>query len=387
MKKIGMNTFRFNILLATVFLLLSASHLRGQNKGDSITEEIKSKVFNHFKNFSVGFYIDTYYNWTLGNKNDTSEIIPFSSNSPVQDQIRVNVAAIEMYYNAEKVRGKFALQFGDAPNLLAAPDAQFISNLRQANFGFRITKGFWVDIGYIFNPVGFESAWSALNQLSTVTTGGYFEPGSLLGVKFSYDVNEKLTVGLMFGNPFSVAYGKNTHMAGICFVNYNPTKKISLTYNNFWGNQALIDAEINNNILYNNLILTYSPIKQLDFTGQFDFAFQTNSGLAPDTTKTAGMYSGFLMARYKFADHFSITGQYQFFNDPNGFLSGTYTFKGKTTGLTMQGFTFGVEYRPVKIGYVRVEYRYLMANTGNLVFYGNTSDIFQAITLTTGIRF
>lgn len=368
-------------------LWLNVSELVAQSKADSITEEVKSKVFNHFKNFTIGFYLDTYYNWTLGNGNDTSTIIPFSSNSPVQDQIRINHAAIEMYYNAEKVRGKFALQFGDAPNLLATPDAQFIRNLRQANFGFRVIKGLWIDVGYIFNPIGFESAWSAINQVSTVTTGGYFEPGSLLGFKVSYQITDKFTTGLMFGNPFSVAYGKNQHMAGIFFINYEPTKQISITYNNFWGNQALVDAEIDNTIFYNNLIFTYNPVKKLDLTGQLDFAFQTNSHLPPDTNKTAGMYSGFLMARYQFTRQFSITAQYQFFNDPNGFLSGRYDVKGKLVGLSMQGFTVGAEFRPVEIGYVRVEYRYLLANKDNLVFFGKTSDLFQAITLTTGIRF
>ncbi len=371
-----------------LFLLcFSASPLKAQINADTITDELRSKILNHFQHFTIGFYIDTYYNWTLGNKDDTSTIIPFSSNSPVQNQVRVNHAAFEIYYSADKVRGKLAIQYGDAPNLLASPDAQFIKYLRQANFGFRIVKNLWADFGYIFNPIGVESSWSALNQISTVTTGGYFEPGSLLGVKLSYKVNDKLNFGMMVGNPFSLAYGKNTHMAGIIFLNYHPVKQLTITYNNFWGNQALVDAEIKNNILYNNLIVIYRPIKQVEITGQFDFAGQTNSGIAPDTAKTAVMLSGFLMAQYRFNEHFSITAQYQFFDDPDGFLSGKYLVKGKITGLNMQGFTVGAEYRPVQIGYVRLEYRHLMANQDNNVFYGNTSDIFQAFTLTTGVRF
>jgi len=359
----------------------------GQTKADSLTDQFKDQILNRLKNFSFGFYIDSYYNWTLGNKSDTSNIIPFSSNCPVQDQIRMNHAAIEINYNADKVRGKLAIQYGDAPNLLASPDAQFIKNLRQANFGFRIVKNFWIDFGYMLNPVGYESSWAVLNQLSTVTTGGFFEPGSLLGIKFSFKFSEKFNGGCMFGNPYSLAYGKNTHISGIVFLNYKPFNILSFSYNNFFGNQALIDADINNNISYNNLIATFNPVKGLTFVGEIDFAGQTNSGLPPDTNKTATMFSGFLQASYAFNDYLSITSQYEFFNDPDGFLSGLFLFDGGLHGLKMNGFTIGAEYKPVKFGYVRFEYRYLHSNKGNNVFSGNSSDLFQALTLTTGMRF
>ncbi|MEI7981498.1 MAG: outer membrane beta-barrel protein, partial [Bacteroidota bacterium] len=353
----------------------------------SLTEVLKNKDLNRIKYFSFGFYIDTYYNWTLANKGDTSDIIPFSSNCPVADQIRMNHAAIEIYYNSEVARGKLILQYGDAPNLLAAPNAQFIKNLRQANFGFRIAKKAWLDFGYFLNPIGIESSWAVLNQLSTVTTGGYYEPGNLLGVKLSFTPSDQFNIGGMFGNPYSVAYAKNQHFAGVFFLNYTPFKNLTVTYNNLFGNQALIDAQIDNNILYNNLIVKYSPVKPLWITGQLDFAVQSNSQLPPDTNKSATMFSGFIMARYEFNEHLSITARYEFFNDPDGYLSGVYKYDGKTSGLKATGYTAGFEFKPVKFGYVRIEYRYLATQKGNFVFSGNTSDIFQALTITTGMRF
>lgn len=375
------------IWVVALLIFISMQSLNAQNQADTLTDQIKNQIFNRLKNFSFGFYIDTYYNFTLGNKKDTSSIIPFSSNCPVQDQIRLNHAAIEIYYNAEKIRGKLILQYGDAPNLLASPDAQFIKNLRQANFGFRLSKKIWADFGYFLNPIGYESSWAVLNQVSTVTTGGYYEPGNLLGCKLSFTFSDKLNGGIMFGNPYSLAYAKNTHMAGVIFLNYKPLSNLSVTYNNLFGNQALIDAEIDNNILYNNFIVSFNPVKPLTFVGQLDFAAQTNSQLSPDTNKTATMFSGFIQANYKFLNHFAITVRYEFFNDPDGFLSGFYLFDNKMRGLLMNGFTTGFEYRPVKFGYIRIEYRYLAANRKNLVFYGNTSDIFQALTVTTGVRF
>ncbi len=379
--------FRSATPVILILSLLSAYTLKAQNPTDTITEQTKNQIFNRLKNFKFGFYIDSYYNFTLGNRDDVSNIIPFSSNCPVQNQIRLNHAAIEIYYTAEKVRGKLAIQFGDAPNLLASPDAQFIKNLRQANFGFRINKKIWADFGYFLNPIGYESSWAVINQLSTVTTGGYFEPGNLLGCKLSLDFNDRFNGGVMFGNPYSLANDKNTHMAGVIFMNYNPVPALSLSYNFLFGNQALIDADIDNTIYYNNFIISYNPVKPLTFTGQLDFAAQTHSHLPPDTNKTATMFSGFVQANYKFLNHFAITARYEFFNDPDGFSSGIYYIDGKERGLLTNGFATGFEYKPVEFGYIRIEYRYLAANKDNFVFYDGTSDLFQAFTLTTGIRF
>ena len=291
------------IILSLLFAVVligpgSGTKVNAQKTSYSTTEILKSKILGKLNHFTFGMYIDAYYNGTINAAQDTSNIVPFSSNCPIMDQIRLNVAALEFYYNTENVMGKFAIQYGDAPNLMASPSSQWIKTIRQANFGFRIVKNLWVDFGYIFNPVGYESAWPVLNQISFVTVGGYFEPGSVLGAKITYNFSEKFNGGFMVGNPFSLAYSGDTHLAGLIFLNYQPLQNLGITYNNFFGNQALADADMNNNILYNNLIVTWSPFKSLDLVGQFDFASQTNSTKLPDTTDIASMFSGFLQARY-----------------------------------------------------------------------------------------
>ncbi|HTX87405.1 MAG TPA: outer membrane beta-barrel protein [Bacteroidales bacterium] len=381
--------YRLPVLFIFLFggLILIGSRGFAQSKADTLTDEMKAKIFSHLNHFTFGFYIDTYSNTTLDNKKDTSNLIPFSANCPVRDQIRINHAAIEFTYSADKVRGHVSFQWGDAPNLLALPESQFIKNLDQANFGFRIVKNLWIDFGYIYNVVGFESSWAIKNRISTVTTGGYFEPGSVLGVKLSYKFSDKVDGGIMAGNPYSLAYGRNTNIAGLIFVNWHPLQNLTLSYNNFFGNQALKDADINNNLLYNNLILNYYPIPQVQVVGQLDFGLETNAKLAPDTDKLAYVYSGFIMARYEFLRHFAVTARLEIFNDPDAILSAVYEYNGETRGLLMRGGTVGFEYRPVKIAYVRLEYRYLHANDGNKVFYSNQLDHLNVMTFSTGVRF
>lgn len=372
------------LLLISVYIF-STGYLRSQSTDSQNIDELKAKILGKLSNFTFGLYIDTYYNASLGNPDDTSNLVPYSANCPIQDQIRMNVAAFEFIYSAEKVRSKLVLQYGDQPNLLAAPEAQFIKTLRQANFGFRIAPKLWIDLGYMFNPVGYESSWAVLNQISTVTIGGYFEPGSVLGAKVTYTINDRITVGMMAGNPYSLAYGQNTNMTGMMFFNYQPLKNLKFVYNNFFGNQALKKATIENNLLYNNVILTWAPFKLLELATQFDFSFQTNSKMAPDTNKTAGMYSGFIQARYPFAEKFSITARYEFFNDRHGFLTGINTLTNR--GIKTNGLTASFEYKPVKYFYLRMAYRYLEGYKGSKLFDSNTSDVMQALIFSAGFRF
>jgi hypothetical protein len=372
-------------LFSSVFLSLVP--VSAQDNADSLTDALKASMFNNFKHFTFGFYVDAYINMELDRKKDTSNIVPYFANSPMTDQIRLNVAAFEIFYNAEKVRGKLQLQFGDAPNLLSAPEKQWIKNIRQATVGFRITKKFWTDIGFQFTPVGCESAWPVINTISSTSLCAYFEPGAVMGIKFTYKFSEKINGGFMVGNPYSIAYQQSNHIFGILFLNYMPLKNLTISYNNLFGNQALRTDEINNNLLYNDILVSYDPFKNLNLTGQFDFAFQTNSQAPPDTSKVASMCSGWILARFSFLKHFSISGRYEYYYDPDGFLSGPFTYNGKTTGLTINGLAVSLEYKPVKIAYIRMEYKYLQANKGNMVYYGNTSDLMQAIVFTTGVRF
>jgi hypothetical protein len=375
------------LFLITLSISHSFSPAFAQDNADSLTEEIKTNIFNRFKHFTVGFYVDAYVNMELDRSSDTSNIVPLFANCPLTDQIRLNVAAIEMFYDAEKVRGKIQLQFGDAPNLLASPEKQWIKNIRQAAIGFRITKNLWMDMGFMFTPVGCESAWPVINVISTASLCAYFEPGAVLGIKFSYRFSDKVNAGFMCGNPYSLAYQQTNHLSGILFINYMPLKNLTVSYNNLFGNQALRNGEIDNNLLYNDILITYDPLKNLNLMGQFDFAFQSNSRMAPDTTKLASMCSGWIQCRFSFLKHFSISGRYEYFHDPDGFLSGPYKYEGKTTGLSNNGMSFSLEYKPVRIAYMRMEYKYLHANQGNNMYYSKTSDYLNVIVFTTGVRF
>lgn len=354
-------------------------------QADSLPKPVRDKVILIFRNFSVGFYTDAYYQWPAL-RHDTANIIPYSSNCPFANEIRLNVASMTVRYNAEKARGIIAVQYGDAPMLLTKPEEQFIKYLRQANFGFKVFKGLWVDFGYMLDPVGVESSWPVINNLSTVSLGGYYQPGSILGVKVSYQFSDRYLLAGYLCNPYSLAEGKNTNFSGALMFNGQPAKSFTFTYSFITGNQAPSNEHVVRYQWYNNLILLYEPWNWLHLRGQFDYAIQTHSKMVPHENETARMVSGFVDAKFIVIPLLSFTLRGEYFDDPQGFMSGVYKVRGgEYSGLKAVGGTAGFEVKPFSGAYLRLEYRYLKGNDGGTMFYGN-QDHQPTWTFTTGLQ-
>jgi len=381
-----MKKIRFSFCIVFFLNLFIVSPLIAQN--DTLPKDVRDKVISVFKNFQIGFYIDAYYTKTLGPK-DTSNIVPFYSNSQFANQIRMNVASMWIKYNSEHARGYLAIQYGDAPMLLTNVSEQFIKYLRQANFGFKIYKGLWIDFGYMLDPVGLESSWPILNKLSTVTIGGYFEPGSILGVKLSYVFSDKLNAALYACNPYSIAYGKNTGLSIAGLLNYRPNSNVGITYTFLLGNKSEKSAEKNKYQMYNNLVIDYAPVKWFNLTTEFDFAFQGNSQPL-DTSLgegTISLYSGFIQAQFIPVKMLAFCLRGEFYYDPDAMLSPIYLRDQQfLSGLKCWGGTAGIEFKPLNDAYLRLEYRALKGNPDEAIFYGEGSSQ-QTLTFTTGLRF
>ena len=360
----------------------------GFSQGDTLSPAAKKKFTNYLNNFNVSVYMDVYYGMNLNRPSgDTSNLREFAGNSPFINEFRLNVASIWLDYSGKNFRGKLRVQYGDIPDLLAAPNEQFIKHMKEAHFGFRVYKTFWMDFGFIPNPIGYESSYPILNQISTVTVGGYFETGNFLGFKASVQFTPSFFAGLYIGNQYTLAYGKNDHIYGGLSMTYNYKDIFSVNYNNMIGNASLSTDKTDHFYLYNNLILTAKPVKNLLLVGEIDVGVYGNSNRPPDTANASSGISGFLQATYRFTNWFSTSIRGEYFNDPGATMTPLYAYDGKLRGLLTYGGTVGVEFNPVPYSYLRAEYSYITADKGNMVFNGNLTDDNHTITFTAGLRF
>lgn len=364
-------------------LMFQAFPVKAEN--DSvISREEESRILSALKKLHFGLYMDVYSTLPLNDIGDSSRIMPLFANCMYANDFRLNVVGLTMNYRDEKARANLTIQYGDIPMILTRVEYQWVKYLRQANFGFRVTKKSWIDIGFLLNPIGVESSWPVNNKLSTASVGGWFEPGSFLGIKFSTQFSKKFGMQVYVGNPYSVAYNQDTYTSAGFQLAYTPTENLGIYYANLAGLQS---RDVNRHLkfqLYNNLIIDYTPLKWLNLLAQYDFAWQTNSHLKPDTTKLSYVHSGFFQASVRPLKWFSVTAKGEFFNDPNGFLSGVYGEGVSSKGMSTSGFTAGVEFKPVKIIYLRMEYR--TVNTNQYLYDNNTLKNQGAVILTAGLK-
>jgi hypothetical protein len=323
---------------------------------------------------TFGGYVDAYYAYD-SDKNGNS-LRQFSSIAPYRDEFRLNTAQVSGKYSADKVRAVVTLHYGDIHNVNWPANMQFI---QEANAGFTPAKNLWIDAGFFLTHIGAEGVLPKGNYLTSLSLPTYFEPFYQSGVKVSYDFSPKVYGCIHLLNGYNVFVDNNKNKsAGITF-GVRPNDKSEIVYNNLIGNEQPAGSTPKLRI-YNNLVLKYAITKKLDFIAGVDFAMQEKSKIS-DSTESASVYSGLAAFRFKPTKKFAVSVRGEIYNDENGMLSGVFTDSdGNPTGLKAFGITGGVEYRPVDNAFIRIEARFLSADSKQKIFFDNTNTRTEVLT-------
>jgi hypothetical protein len=371
-------------IASTIFLFcLIAKPAISQNNTNLISPNLKFNI-----------YIDAYYLQTFNKIDDSLNIAAFAGNSKFTDEFRLNVASLILNYNLEDVRASLEIQYGDNPHLMAHPDNEFIKYIANAKVGYHVIKDLWVDFGYIPDPVGCESGKPMYNIVPSVTVGGYFQPDNFLGLIMSYKISDLMDAKFYLGNPYTLKFGKNENTNVGVQLNVKPIENLTVSYSNLYGDNTDL-YEVNKEwLLYNNFVMQYQLTDDIYILGQYDLAHQT--GVLGDNDRSEIMTSGFIGAKYKIIDKFSISGRYEFFKDDSGMRTGnliTDRFwlpqgnEWNGYGMDLIGASVSLEFNPTEMSYFKCEYKYNEAAQGQLVFNRNTQNNRQYLLFTTGIRF
>ncbi len=344
-----------------------------------IPNQVRAQENDILNNLKIKGTVDVYYAWDT-DKDKTQR--QFASFEPFRDQFKLNIAQVSLSYNSETVRGKMTLHYGDIPAINWPSNMQ---NIQEANIGFSPYENLWIDAGYFLTFIGTEGF--PINSLfSSFTMGSYFAPFYESGVKISYDFSEKFSSCLHIMNGFNVLEDNNKNKSLGIELAYKPTPKISFDYNVILGNE--MPTALNNPKLriFNDLYILYSPTEKLDFILEVDYATQEKSKIT-DSTASASLISTFLSGRYKITPKFFFSLRAEYFSDAEGFLSGTFIGDdGKLSGLKSWGLTGALEYRPIENYYLRLESRFLSADSKLKIFSENSNSRTET-TINMGLEF
>jgi hypothetical protein len=343
-------------------------------KKDAVLKEKKKELITLPEGMTVNGYAETYYVWDTDKDKEARQ---YAATSPYRDEFRLVIAQISGAYSTKRFRSAVALHFGDLPDV-NWPDIGSLKFVQEANIGFSPVKGLWFDFGYFITHIGAESIFPRYNFFNTFALVTYFEPIYQSGIRISYNT-KKFYGQLHLLNGYNRLTDNNKNKSVGLQLGFKPNKYLDFTYNNIFGNEE--PAENNNPKLrlQNNFVVKVFAGKYVDMLIGFDAAYQQKSQIA-DTSRFASMYSGLFAVRVKPHKKFSISARYEYHNDKDSFLSGTFlNSNGELTGLIAQGFTLGVEFNPVPFGFLRLEGRYLMAKNNQKIFHDNKNTRLEVV--------
>lgn len=347
MKKITICTFSFAILFSTTALTQDSTKQ---------TAAIISPVITY------SGYVDAYaayYTDSVGVGNYQQ----FPSVSP-RNSLGLNVAMITAKYSADRLRGVVTLHYGDTPLSTWSSKYNFI---QEANVGIRLCKKLWLDGGFFRTHVGAEGLFPKENIASAVSVCTFMEPYYEAGFKLNYVPSDRFSLNLFELNGYNIFEDNNNKTSGGMLVTYAFNDKLNVGYSNYIGDDSPMGDTVLRTRIYNNVFINYQSEKIKIQFGE-DYAVQQTA----DPNDPAAMISGILSARYQCREKTAIYVRGEYFNDPDGFLSGTFTDdNGNLTGLKILGVTAGIEYKPTDNSYIRLEGRQLQAGEAQYIFRTN----------------
>ena len=313
---------------------------------------------------SVTGYADGYYAAFAGAEYSPGDLVEFETMSSRANTFGLNTAGISTSYSGGRIRANAEIFFGEVRE--TAWGGEFIKN---ANVGFEVAPGWWVDAGYFSTYVGVESALPKDNVFSSVAVSTFQEPYFHSGVKTSWEGTENLVLELWLMNQYS-GYSENNDAKTIGLVGrYTFADDYTLSYTGTYGRETdgrLGDNEDGQLTLYNNFNLTGTPTDQLELIVNGSFATVTNSSGEQGDESTSGV-NGMATVRYFVSDEFAIAARGSFVN---GDLY-AYGFDGDELLSSVNDFGISLQLLPTANTYLRLEGRTIGAQSD---IFGNTDD-------------
>lgn len=327
---------------------------------DSDITFIKAKIHDQLENLrgsklKVEGYVSTYYAY-YDEENKDNEFVEFPTICPRNNQFSLNMAMLSFTYKTNNLRSNVTFHYGDIPQ--STWPAEF-NLIQEANAGFRLYKKLWFDAGFFKTHIGIESFQPRENITSSMAILSYYEPYYLSGAKLTYEAHRKLTLQASLFNGYNEYLDDNRDKMFCFTVNYNPINQLSLNYNFLTSDESPDNWPVGKRRYYNNFYATLK-LKKLLLGIEANYGVQEHS-LLTDTSKTASVYSGLIVAKYNITEKIRVYGRQEYFSDPDKILSA-----GKNIGNFIYGTTGGIEYKPYNNLSLSIESRMLQAE--NAIF-------------------
>ena len=226
-----------------------------------------------------------------------------------------------------------SLGFGNAMNVVNATDPGglgFAQYLKEGYFSYLapVGKGLQFDFGKFITQHGAEVIESKDNwNYSRGLLFSYAIPFYHFGLRSKYVINDKYNFSVYVVNGWNNLVNNNTGATLGLQLGWNPTKKWTIVQN------YMVGPEENNNTsnireLWDTVV-TYNATSKLSLMGNFDYGRGDRTPTVPGVVDWTG---GAGYVRYAFNDRYALGARYEYYDDPQGFTTGTAQHLNEFTG-------------------------------------------------------
>jgi hypothetical protein len=280
---------------------------------------------------SLSGFVDVYYGQNFNNPASQASGLRFFDQGANMFGLNLVELVVDKAPDATNSRTGYhvALGFGQAMNAVNGTDhggLSFDQYLKEAYFSYLapVGKGLQIDVGKFVTPAGAEVIETKDNwNYSRGLLFSYAIPYYHFGMRAKYAFNDKYSLNAMFVNGWNNVVDNNSGKTyGIGF-GWNPNKKFGIAQNYMVGPEQ---NNLNSNLRQlSDTVITYSPTAKVSFilNGDYGRGDRTTDPLTEIVSHPVYWTGVAGYVRYAFTAATAFSTRYEYFDDHDGFATGT----------------------------------------------------------------
>lgn len=313
-----------------------------------------NKVLSFFERTEVSGFVDAYYGYNFNRPDVSTNVTVFDNQlrnfDTKHNQFSLNQAKIVLSNVPDqdhRLGFRFDLNFGPATEIIHAGEpggADVFRNLQQAYLSYLapVGNGLQVDFGKFVTYHGNEVIETKDNwNYSRSILFAFGVPYYHYGVRLTYPVNDKFTLGFQMHNGYNNVVDNNARKSFSLQAIIKPTSKITFVQNYTGGPEQANNKDDNRHLFDGTLI--YAVTDKVSFASNYFYVFDRINGARVHAKGIVGYL------RLQPKESFAFTPRFEVYDDNDGFTTGrVQTVKSVTlTGeRTLKGGLIGrLEYR------------------------------------------
>lgn len=310
-------------------------------------------IWKQSPHVSFSGFIDIFYAYDF-NKPQSTFRQSFFYNHNRHNEFNLNLGYIKVAVEHKKYRANIALQAGTYTDDNYTSEPGMLKHIFEANCGITLNKKntLWFDAGIFASHIGFESAISIENWTLTRSLLAENSPYYLSGAKLTYNPTDTWELAALICNGWQhIQRVDGNSLPGFgTQVKIKPSQRVKFNWSTFIGTD---DPDSTRRMRYfNNFYGEFQLNKKFGLIAGFDIGMQQR------TTKSEHYdlwYSPVLIARYAFANKWTLALRTEYYQDQTGIMIPT----GTSNGFQTSGASLTIDYSPIANLSCRLEGRWL----------------------------